>query len=463
MRQYGYRIVDELVGHFVRLPRTRPISSATRKEMDRLLAEEAPEEGTDPEKVLDFVLERVLKNSDLLTHPKSFSFVPSPSNFVSVMADTLATGFNVFSGGWFLSPGSSEIEIVTINWMLKLFGFPVQEGGGLFTSGGSMANLMALTAARHLKCGEDFSKAMVYMSHQAHSSNLRAMRVLGFKKAQVRLVSVDENFAVDLSELSSMIEEDKRHGLHPICVLATAGTTNSGAVDPLDEVAKICQKEKVWFHVDAAYGGAAMLCKCGKERLIGIEKADSITVDPHKWFFQPYEIGCLLVRNQDSLFSTFSEHPEYLRDMKGSLEEINFFDYGIQLTRSFRALKFYMSIKTFGLASFREAVKRAFDLADEVQKWLEDRSGWEVMSKASLAVICFRYNPGGLDSEKLNAMNQFISDEMTRSKQAILVTTLLWNQVVLRMCLINPRTKFTDVQDVLLFCEKKAQEYLRST
>ena len=456
MRQYGHSIVDMIVDHNLNQHKKLPVAQATRSEMDSVFLEEAPEKGTEVMQVLDFVMQQVVPYSNIMSHPKFYSFVPGPSNYVSAMADALATGFNIFSGGWAAAPAAAELEIVTINWLLKIFGLPAKRGGGIFTSGGSMANLTALVTARSIKCGEDFSKAVIYLSDQAHSSNIKAIHVLGFKKEQIRIIPTDIEFKFAINKLKNAINKDCLEGLQPFCLIASAGTTNTGTVDPLSELAAICKKEKLWFHIDGAYGGAAILAKAGKKILKGMEKADSITVDPHKWFYQPYEMGCLLVRNHKWLSGTFTEKPEYLKDVEGNPSEINFYDHGIQLTRRFRALKFYMSVKTFGLKAFREAVQYNIDLAEIVESNLRKSALWEVVSPATLAVINFRYNPiaRNLPEDELDELNRKISQQVVESREAMLVTTYLNGMVVLRMCLINPRTTLQDVQDTIDLCEK---------
>ncbi|MAZ27628.1 MAG: decarboxylase [Cytophagaceae bacterium] len=458
MRQYGHSIVDMIVDHNLNQHKKLPVAQATRSEMDSVFLEEAPEKGTEVMQVLDFVMQQVVPYSNIMSHPKFYSFVPGPSNYVSAMADALATGFNIFSGGWAAAPAAAELEIVTINWLLKIFGLPAKRGGGIFTSGGSMANLTALVTARSIKCGEDFSKAVIYLSDQAHSSNIKAIHVLGFKKEQIRIIPTDIEFKFAINKLKNAINKDCLEGLQPFCLIASAGTTNTGTVDPLSELAAICKKEKLWFHIDGAYGGAAILAKAGKKILKGMEKADSITVDPHKWFYQPYEMGCLLVRNHKWLSGTFTEKPEYLKDVEGNPSEINFYDHGIQLTRRFRALKFYMSVKTFGLKAFREAVEYNFALAEKTEALLRKSPKWEVVSPATLAVINFRYNPidKKLTEDEIDDLNRMISKKVVESREAMLVTTYLNGMVVLRMCLINPRTTLDDVRDTINLCEKFA-------
>jgi aromatic-L-amino-acid decarboxylase len=462
MKEYGYKVIDHIVEHFDTIESKKPVATGTRAEMDAVFLQEAPNEATPANEVLDFVMKNVIPHSNLTTHPKAFSFVPGPSNFISTLADTLATGFNIFSGGWIVSPAAAELEIVTMNWLLKMFNFPVAKGGGLFTSGGSMANLTALVTARRIKCGDDFSKAVIYLSDQAHSSNIKAIRVLGFKKEQIRIIPTDLEFKISFNKLKNAIAKDRLEGNQPFCIIASAGTTNTGTVDPLDTIADICEKENLWMHVDGAYGGAAILSKKGSRILKGIERADSLTVDPHKWFYQPYEMGCLLVKDSSWLSNTFSEKPEYLRDIEGNESEINFYDYGIQLTRRFRALKFYMSVKTYGLDAFKRAVTYNIDLADETEDLLRKSKIWEVVSPATLAVINFRYNPLGLNltEKELDKLNQEISARVVASKEALLVTTVLQNQIVLRMCFINPKTTMQHIKDTFSQCNAFAKKIL---
>ncbi|WP_299603395.1 aminotransferase class V-fold PLP-dependent enzyme [uncultured Aquimarina sp.] len=462
MKKYGYAIIDHIVSHFETQDSKKPVAIASREEMDELLTEDIPSSPTNAHDVLNFVMDQVIPQSTIVTHPKSFSFVPGPSNYISAMADTIATGFNIFSGGWAASPGAAELEILTMNWLLEIFGFGKKRGGGIFTSGGSMANLTALVTARRIKCGDDFSKAVIYLSDQAHSSNIKAIKVIGFKKSQIRIIPTDLEFKISLNKLKNAIAKDRLQGLDPFCIIASAGTTNTGTVDPLNEIAKICKEEKLWFHIDGAYGGAAILANNGKKLLKGIEKADSLTVDPHKWFFQPYEMGCLLVKNHYWLSGTFREQPEYLRDVEGNQSEINFYDHGIQLTRRFRALKFYMSLKTFGLNAFKKAIQYNIELAEQTETILRKSSTWEVVSPATLAVINFRFNPidRDLSEKEIDLINQKISERIMHSREALLVTTVLVGQVVLRMCLINPRTTLDHIKETIIQCEVYGEELL---
>ncbi|MEZ6093390.1 MAG: aminotransferase class I/II-fold pyridoxal phosphate-dependent enzyme [Pirellulaceae bacterium] len=466
MRALGYRVVDMIVDHFETVDEKRPVTRATRQEMDWLLQEPIPELPTPAMEVLDHVEKNIFENSAHLDHAKFYSFVPSPNNIVSTLTDALATGFNLFSGAWVSSPGAAELEMLTTNWLLRLFGFPVVEGGGLFVSGGSMANLTAMVTARQNILGDDFSKGIVYWSDQTHSSVERAARVIGLRKEQIRIIETDDDFQIRVDSLKAAVEADAADGKRPFMIVANGGTTNTAAVDPLYTLSTLCRHHNMWFHVDAAYGGAAILSAKGKARLSGIELADSVTIDPHKWFHQPYEIGCLLVRDNKKLSGTFRTQPVYLRDLAGAAEEVNFYDLGIQLTRRFRAFKFYMSMKTYGIGAFRKSVESSIELAEHLQQHLESRPNWEVITTASLAVINFRYNPYLDDKPQPNAvsmdraldqLNQHLSDRIIADGKAMLATTIVNHQTVLRMCLINPRTTIEDLMSTIEQLEEYAE------
>ena len=465
MREYGYRVIDYLVEHFESQSEKSPTCFASRSEMDELLPAAIPFEECSPNEVLQHVVEDVLSNCGNNSHPRNYAFVPGPSNFISCMGDALASGYNVFTGSWAAAPAGVKVEIILINWLLELFGLPIKEGGGVFTSGGSMANLTAIVTARRKLCGEDFSHATVYLSSQTHSSNFKALSILGFKNDQVRVIPVSSDFKCDVGKLHDAVTDDMVQGKRPLCVIASAGTTNTGTIDPLEAIADICKEHNLWLHVDAAFGGAAILSEHASLQFRGIERADSITVDPHKWFFQPYEIGCVLVRNRFDLSDTFTEKPEYLRDIEGNISEINFYDHGVQLTRNFKALKLYMSLKTFGLEAFKSAVDYSLNLASETETILKSQGCWEIISPATLAVIVFRFNLSDKegdqsdDDDQISLVNQKISDEMTATGQAFLATTSIRNQIVLRMCLINPRATIDDVTMTIENCREIGTHY----
>ena len=448
MRALGYRVVDILVEHFQELPGKPVTRKADRPTLEARLREALPEHGANALEVLDQLQRDVFSNIMHTDHPRFFAFVPSPSNFVSVMADALAAGFNVFAGTWLEASGPTQIELVTIDWLRQACGLP-DSAGGLFVSGGSMANMTGLAVARHIKLGNRFEGAVVYFSDQTHSSVERGLRVLGFQDHQMRKIQSDERFRLDVSALERAVEADHAAGRVPFCVVANAGTTNTGAIDPLLDLADYCRREELWLHVDGAYGAAAVFCERGQALLDGLGRVDSLSLDPHKWLFQPYEIGCVLVREARWLKEAFHILPEYLEDIEGKEGEVNFCDRGIQLTRGFRALKLWMSLQVFGRSAFQEAVNHGFEMAEVAEAATRELSNWEVVTPAQMGVVTFRCIPEDLSPEELNCLNRELVEEMIADGFAMISSTILREQTVLRMCTINPRTAEADVRETI--------------
>jgi glutamate/tyrosine decarboxylase-like PLP-dependent enzyme len=276
---------------------------------------------------------------------------------------------------------------------------------------------------------------VVYFSDQTHAAVPRALRVLGLEDG--RALASDAGFRLDPGELRAAIAADRAAGRRPVCVAATAGTTNTGAIDPLDALADVCAEEDLWLHVDGAYGAPAVLWPAARPLLAGLERADSLVLDPHKWLFQPYEIGCLLVREPGLLERTFTLEGAYLRDALSG--EVDFRNRSVQLTRGARALKLWLSIRVFGLAAFREAVGRGIALAEHAEALLREHPGWEVVTGAQLAIVCFRRDG---DDERQTR----IVEAMARDGYALPSTTALGGRVVLRLCTINPRTSEEDIE-----------------
>ena len=392
MQTFGYHVMDVIVQHFAALHEQPVTRKASRSALEALLREPLPMDASDPIEVLAQLQSDVFPHIMYHSHPRFFAFVPSPSNFVSVMGDALASAFNPVAATWLTASGPAQIELVTIDWLRQLCGLP-EAAGGLFVSGGSEANLTALMAARHAMLDDRIPGAVAYCSDQTHSSAERAFRVLGFERTQLRKLPSDEHFRLPVHVLRDAILADRAAGKVPFCVIATAGATNTGAVDPLSDLADCCHEHGLWLHVDGAIGAAATLSNRRRSLVTGLDRADSVTFDPHKWLFQPFDIGCVLVRNRQHLRETFHILPEYLKDTDRGSEEVNFCDYGIQLARRFRALKLWMSLKTFGLNAFEEAVDRGFTLAELAEEVLRESPHWEVITPAQMGIITFRYRP----------------------------------------------------------------------
>jgi glutamate/tyrosine decarboxylase-like PLP-dependent enzyme len=358
------------------------------------------------------------------------------------MADALISGYNVFAGTWISGSGPAAVELAVIEWLRVACGFP-NGAGGLFVSGGTMANLTALAVARHVVLSDRLDGATVYFSDQAHSSLEKALRVIGLPPENVRKIACDGDYRLPLGALEQAVEKDRAAGKRPFSVIASAGTTNTGAIDPLGELSRLCRRQGLWLHVDGAYGAAAVISNRGRELLAGLELADSLSLDPHKWLFQPFEIGCVLVRDLVHLRDTFLILPEYLKDTHQYSAEFNFTDHGLQLTRGFRALKLWMSIKVFGMAAFRAAVERGFALAEFTAARLREMPGWQIVTPAHMGIVCFRY--AGAD----DATHRRLVQSILRDGIALITSTVLGGRTVLRTCTINPRTTERDIEETL--------------
>ncbi len=449
MRKVLAEISEIIIDHFVNLPNQPVTLPSTLSHLRSGLDEPLPQLPMPMQDVLAQVQNFVLAEMTHNDHPRNFAFVPGPGNFVSTVADALASAFNIFCGAWIGPSGAAQIEIVTIEWLRQLFGFP-ESAGGLFVSGGSMANLTCLAVARHDKLGDNTNNATIYFSDQTHSSVAKGLKILGFRQYQLRKIQSDAHFQLPLEALRSKIANDRQQGLLPFCVVANAGTTNTGAVDDLVALSEFCEAEGLWLHADGAYGGSAVLTAEGKQILNGLDKVDSLAIDPHKWLFQPYEIGCALLRDKVRLKDTFKVTAEYLKILEGGTEQPNFSDYGVQLTRGFRALKLWMSLKSFGVEAFREAIAIGMDHARLAEACLRKDACWEIVTPASLGIVNFRFIAGQEGDAYVNKINAAMADRMILSGFAFVSPTTLRGQTVLRLCTINPRTTSNDIEETVV-------------
>jgi len=296
-----------------------------------------------------------------LQHPRYFAYIPTCGTFPGALGDLIDSALGVDVGSWTQSAGPSRLELVVLDWFKDWIGYP-PEAAGILVSGGSAANMTALACAREALLGPMTDRVVAYVSDQTQSSLARAARVLGFRPEQVRVLPTDDRYRLTPETVAAAMDTDAAAGLQPLLVTAAAGSTSTGAVDHLAGLAEVCRERGAWLHVDAAYGGFAALTERGRAQLAGIELADSVTLDPHKWLYQPIECGSLLVRDGALLARAFEITPDYLADTMVQ-QEVNFADRGLQLTRSGRALKLWLSIGHFGLSAFRRAIDRSQDLA----------------------------------------------------------------------------------------------------
>ena len=459
MRALGYRTVDMLVARLTD-PAIPPLRRATPADMRARLSGPPPQDGQDFEAIIERLERDVLPFMSRGDHPGFFAFMPFSGTWPGALGDFVASACNVYAGSWMESAGPTQLELEVLSWFQDWIGYPA-EAGGILLGGGSAANLTALACARESLVGSMTPDVVGYVSDQAHSSLGRAARVLGFRPEQMRVLPHDADFRLDPRTVADAMDADLRAGRRPLFVAATAGTTNTGSIDPLGELADLCRERGVWLHVDAAYGGFAALTERGRELLRGIERADSVTLDPHKWLYQPYECGALLVRDDHTLRAAFQMTPAYLQDSAEAAGEVNLSDRGVQLTRSSRAFKVWLSLQYFGARAFTEAIDRSLDLAQLVVDRVQAGDDLELMAPPSLGIVCFRRRFAGVaaDDDEADRRNAALVAGLERSGLGLVSSTVLRGRYALRVCVMNHTTTRADVERVMDFfetCEPEA-------
>jgi glutamate/tyrosine decarboxylase-like PLP-dependent enzyme len=448
MRRAGYAAVDALAARMAD-PEAEPVlRRASPAEMRERLGGAPPEQGAGLDAVLARVIEDVLPYQAGTNHPGYFAFIPYFTTWPAALAELIAAAINVSPWAWMESPAATQIELEVIDWFRDWLGMP--EGtAGVLVSGGSAANLTALLVAREAAGGPS-EDSVVYVSDQGHSSLARTARAMGLRPHQVRVLPTDDRWRLQPQTVTAAAGADRRAGRVPIAVCASAGSTSTGAVDPLPGLADVCAAEGLWLHVDAAYGGFAALTPKGRALLAGIERADSVTVDPHKWLFQPFECGGVLVRDGARLARTFAIHPDYLDSTEiHAAGEVNFGEWGLQLSRGSHALKVWMSVQAFGVAAFRDAIGRNMELAAYAEELVQARATLTLMAPASLGIVCFRREWPGCDEAETERRGIALADALERSGDAFVSTTRLAGRHAIRLCILNPTSGEEHVRRVI--------------
>ena len=438
MRELGYWVVDRVVEHFESLADQPAIRTGTPAELRAALGGPVPRDGGDGLVALRLLVDVALAHMQHSDHPRNFARVPSPSSYAGVLGDWLATGFNAIDASWTGGSGPATVELVALDWLRELLGLP--EGTeGVTASGGSLANLTALAAARAAD-----GPGVCYLSDQTHASIPRGLTALGFAADHVRVLPADGQMRLSLASLTAAIGGDRTAGRRPGFVVATAGTTNTGAVDPLVEIAALARREGLWLHVDGAYGASAVLCETGRRVLAGIELADSVVLDPHKWLFQPYDLACLLVTRRGVLKDAFHMAPDYLADVTAADDgEVDFRDRSLELTRRPRGLKLWLAFRVYGADRMAAAVAHGIALAERAQRLIEGDPDWLVVTPAQLGIVTFALR--GADGREHHERLAGIAADA----YAHITTTSVGGQAALRLCTINPRTTDHDVSSTL--------------
>lgn len=424
----------------------------------RIVETPIPREGRDFKEVEDEMVRDVYQHTVLRQHPRFFSFVPSAVSPYSVAASILSDIYNPHGGGWAFSPAACTIEQKLIKWMGAFAKYPEETCGGLFVSGGSMANMTSLIAARDAILNEDeFPIGTAYISEQAHSSVGKALKMIGFRKDQVVVIETDDDYKMRIDLLEKAIKKDVADGKKPFLAVGTLGTTNTGSIDPLSEIGDICKKYGMWFHVDAAYGGSSLISDIYRHLADGIEKSDSISWDTHKWALQTYGCSSVIVKDKRNLINSFSVHPVYFDDIRNK-DDFDPWDIGPEMTRPHRALKFWATLQTLGTDKLADVIDYAFHNANMVEKALQEKTGWEITSKPSCGAITFRYVPDGYTPEQIDELNGKICEKVNETGYAFIVTSVIKNKRVIRLCLINGNTTTEDVLSTIELIDKTAHE-----
>ena len=450
MRQMARRVADLVVDHLGSLREQPAQQSLSRRETEALIARPSSEDGRDFENLVAFLRECVFPYHAREPHPHFMGYIPSSPTFPAVVGDWLAAGYNFFAGVWTVASGPNQIELTVLDWFRSWLGMPAGTSG-LLTSGGSTATLTAVVAARHAAdpSGEKISRLTLYTSEHAHSSVQRAAWIAGIPRANVRSVPTDDRYRLRTEALGKAVSDDRAAGFVPFLVAASAGTTNTGAVDPLNDIADLCSAERLWMHVDAAYAGFAALTRQGAVALDGLGRADSVTLDPHKWLFVPFECGCLLARDPRKLEEAFSVHPEYLTDVRARDQDVNFADHGEQLTRSSHALKIWLSVEYFGVSQIREAIARGMHRAEYAERLFAAHRDFEILSPAQFGVVCFRACPANLaEGADLDSLNERINARVNASGRFLISSTKLRGRFSLRLCTHVHRMTDADIDEV---------------
>ncbi len=438
MRRLGHKVVDLVVDRLLRKQTEPALVVGEPAELMAALGGPLPESPLDVDDSIELLAEIALAYQQHGDHPRYFARVPGPSSFAGVLGDWLGTGFNTICASWGGASGPATIELVAIEWLRQMIGMP--EGTeGVLVSGGSIANVTGFLAAR-----AELGRGVSYYTDQTHSSLHRDLVAMGCIDEHMHKLVSNDDYCMSIEALEAAVAADKAAGLRPVMVIATAGTTNTGAVDPLDEIADLCEREGMWLHVDAAYGGPAAVTAEGRAYLAGIERADSLVLDPHKWLFQPYDLGVCLVTRPGALERCYAMSPEYLKDVQTTTGAVNFGNRSLELTRRSRALKLWLSLRTYGAGKFREAVQRGVELAEFAEAEIRrDTDTWDLVTPAQIGVVTFAFKdwkPG-----EHAACTKTITD----SGFACVSSTMLRDKSVLRLCTINPLTTEEDIVETI--------------
>jgi aromatic-L-amino-acid/L-tryptophan decarboxylase len=458
-RRLGYLAVDlatDYLSHIRQRPVFHPMTPPERQD---LLDASLSEEGIAPEELLTYIRDHIFTHPMGNGHPRFFGWVNSPPASLGILADLLAATLNPSCAGG--DHAAIYLEHCVVRWLMELLDFPTEHSAGLLVSGGSMASLTCLTAARYWVAKKEgwnvreqglnsqHPQLILYTSQEGHSCIHKAVELLGLGSDAIRIVPTDSDFRINIQALREAIRTDREAGQRPFCIVASAGTVNTGAIDPLDTLADICAEEDLWLHVDGAYGAVGKLDPAVTPLFAGLERVHSLAIDPHKWLSVPVECGCALVYDKRLLRETFSLVPAYLQmeEGKGFAGLPWFSEYGFQQTRGFRALKLWMVLQSIGRQGLARRINRHNALAQHLASLIDTEPDFERLAPASLSIVCFRYVPSKLRSNEpaIEQLNRAIVPAIQANGEAFLTGTELHNQFALRACILHDATTEADI------------------
>jgi aromatic-L-amino-acid decarboxylase len=459
-------LVDEatkrIIDHIESLPQqpSADLDGATALAKS-LIEPDPPTAGEAPEALLDLLFGRLIPKSFNTAGPGYLAYIPGGGLFHAAVADLIADAVNRYTGVCAAAPALVQLESNVIRWFCRFVGYP-EGAGGILTTGGSLANFTATVTARKELLGDDFSSGTIYTSDQVHHSVQKAANLAGFPYANVREIATDAAFRIRIDRLREEMARDRAAGMRPFLIVGSAGTTNTGAVDDLGALADVAAAEGCWFHVDAAYGGFFVLTERGRRVMAGIDRADSITLDPHKALFIPYGTGSLLVRDPEALRRTHSLHAEYLPQMQREAELVDFCEISPELSRDYRGLRVWLPLKMHGIGAFSQLLDEKLDLTLWATEELRKIDGMEIAAEPQLSIVGFRLTNPGLDDEALNALNQELLDRINGRGRVMLTPTILGGRFVLRICIVSFRTHMDRMQMAMEDIRAAVREVLSS-
>lgn len=456
MRALGHRMIDDSI-NYLKSVSDRPVWQVVPEAVKETFKTEVPEESASPDQVYEDFLTNIFPYPMGNIHPRFWSWYMGNGTIMGALADFMAATMNPNMGGG--NHAAILVEEQVLSWMKEIVGLP-PDASGLLVGGASMANLVGLTIARNSQPGFDIrkngiqsidKKLTVYGSTEVHSCNQKAVELLGLGSDSLRKISVNDDYTINLQQLEKTIQQDIESGFEPICIVASSGTVNTGAIDDLNAIADLCKKYAIWFHVDGAIGAIGMLSETVRPLLAGIERADSIALDLHKWMHVPFEAGCVLVCDEKAHRDSFALIPEYLeKTTRGLASGTSWFsEYGVELSRSFRALKIWMTMKEHGTKKLGRMISRNLDQAQYLGGLIDKTLYLELIAPIGLDIVCYRYNPGQLSLEPLNQLNREILIELQEQGIAAPSYSTLNGRYCIRVAISNHRSRYEDF-DVLI-------------